>query len=279
MISVGKVHTLAVASLSDFGAYLDAENLGKVLLSKRHISKKLEIGDAVKVFIYLDSDATPLATTQRPRIQLGQFAYLKAVSVGNVGAFLDIGIDKDVLVPFAEQHQRMEEGRSYIVYLYLDGDGRMVASSKIEKFLDDGSNESHEFKAKQAVKLLIANSTDLGFRAIVNHSHWGVLYSNEVSQRLSFGQSIDGFIHQVRDDGRLDLRLQMGAQSKDKNSQIVLAYLQKRGGYAALHDKSSPDEISRAVQMSKGAFKKALSNLYKQRLITLESEGVRLVKS
>jgi predicted RNA-binding protein (virulence factor B family) len=194
-----------------------------------------------------------------------------------VGAFLDWGLDKDLLVPFSEQHKPMEVGHSYLVYVYInEADGRIVASSKIDKFLDD--EKPHNFKPQQAVDLIIANSTDLGYKAIVNHSHWGVLYKNEVHQRLSFGQSIKGFIKHVRPDGKIDLSLEGGKVTRDKYSEIILNYLKKKNGFAPVHDKSDPKLISDLFGMSKGAFKKAIGGLYKQRIISIEKDGIRLLQ-
>ena len=171
----------------------------------------------------------------------------------------------------------MEEGRSYLVYLYIDkNDGRIVASSKVDKFLDDDA--PHHFEQGQAVSLIVANSTDLGYKAIINHSHWGVLYKNDVFQRLSFGQSIKGFIKHVRPDGKIDLSLQGGKVTRDKYSEIIMTYLENQNGFAPVHDKSDPKVIADLFGMSKGAFKKAIGGLYKQRGITIEKDGIRLLE-
>lgn len=276
MYRIGRSYPLEVVKRVEFGVYLDADNLGEVLLPNRVAPEGLEIGDSIKVFLYLDSEDRPIATTKRPRAQVGQFAYLNVVETTQFGAFLDWGLDKHLLVPFAEQHLKMLEGKSYLVYVYQDRrDGRIVASSKVDKFIDD--KKPHRFKARQEVGLIIANSTELGFKAIVNHSHWGVLYKNDVFQRLSFGQNIKGYIQQVRPDGRIDLTLNGGYQARDKNCQTILDYLKKQGGYAALHDKSPPEAISSQLGMSKAAFKKAIGGLYKQQVINIEEAGIRLI--
>ena len=276
-LTLGNSYTLEVIELKDFGAYLNAQNLGSVLLPNKNAPAGLGVGDELTVFLYLDSEDRPVATTQTPKARVGEFAYLEVVDTSDVGAFLDWGLDKDVLVPFSEQHRPMEAGRSYLVYIYLNKiDGRITASSKIDKFLDDDA--PHNYEAKQAVKLIVANSTDLGFKAIIEHNHWGVLYKNEVHQRLSFGQSIDGFIKQVRPDGKIDLTLQGGQQTRDKNTQSIENYLVANGGFASVHDKSDPKLIAQMFGMSKGAFKKAVGGLYKQRIITIEEKGIRLVK-
>ncbi len=276
MISIGQIYELEVIKIVDFGVYLDAENLGEVLLPNKNAPDDVVVGDIIEVFIYLDSEGRPVATNQEPYAIVGEFAYLEVVDVSKVGAFLDWGLDKDVLVPFAEQHRPMEVGRSYLVYLFIGLDGRIIASSKIDKFLDD--DRPHDFKPQQAVDLIIASSTELGYKAIVNHSHWGVLYKNDVFQRLSFGQSIKGFIKHIRPDGKIDLSLQGGQESRDKYSKIILNYLHKNDGFAPVHDKSDPALISDLFGMSKGAFKKAIGGLYKQRIISIEKDGIRLLE-
>ncbi len=276
MIGIGKVYQLEVVKTVEFGFYLDAEDLGDVLLPRKHAPQDLSEGDFVEVFLYLDSEDRPVATTQKPKARVGQFAYLKVVDTTPVGAFLDWGLDKDVLVPFAEQHRPMEVGHSYLVYLYLDRiDGRITASSKIDHFLDD--EKPHNFKPQQSVELIIANSTDLGYKAIIDHSHWGVLYKNEVHERLSFGQYIKAYIKNVRPDGKIDLSLQGGQEVRDKYANIILAYLKEQNGFAPVHDKSSPALISELFGMSKGAFKKAIGGLYKQRIINIQKDGIRLL--
>lgn len=277
MIKLGKTYALEVVKAVDFGFYLDAQELGEVLLPNKHAPNGLTVGDSVRAFLYLDSEDRPVATTQTPKANVGEFAYLEVVAITDVGAFLDWGLDKDVLVPYAEQHRPMEVGHSYLVYLYLDkNDGRIVASSKIDKFLDD--EKPHDFKPQQPVNLIIANSTDLGFKTIVNNSHWGVLYKDEVYQRLSFGQSIKGFIKHIRPDGRIDVSLQGGQETRDKSARAILTYLKEQGGFAAVHDKSDPELIKQLFGMSKGAFKKAIGGLYKMKIITISKDGIRLVE-
>ncbi|AFT67976.1 MAG: putative RNA-binding protein (virulence factor B family) [Cycloclasticus pugetii] len=278
MVTLGKTHQLEVIKSLDFGFYLDAKELGEVLLPNKQAPSDLTVGSLIYVFLYLDSEDRPIATTKKPKAQVGEFAYLTVVARTHVGAFLDWGLEKDVLVPFAEQHRPMDVGKSYLVYLYLDkNDGRIVASSKIDKFIDDEA--PHDFTPQQQVDLIIANSTDLGFKAIINHSHWGVLYKNDVFQKLSFGQSKKGFIKRIRPDGKIDLSLQGGKETRDKYSKIILNYLKKNHNFAPVHDKSSPEIISDTFGMSKGAFKKAIGGLYKQRIINIEKDGIRLLET
>ena len=277
MLELGRTHTLEVVKQVTFGFYLDGKNLGEVLLPNRVAPKDTKLGSTLEAFIYLDSEDRPIATTRKPHAQTGEFAYLRVVDTNTYGAFLDWGLDKDLFVPFAEQHKKMEVGRSYLVRLYVDPrDERIVASSKIDKFVREDSPEN--LTNGQAVDLIIANSTELGFKAIINHSHWGVLYKADVFERLSFGQSIKGFIRQIRDDGKIDLTLNGGSRSHDKNTQKILTYLKKNNGYAPLHDKTEPAVISAELGMSKGAFKKAIGNLYKKKELLLEGDGIRLTE-
>lgn len=278
MIKVGQHYQLTVVKAVEFGFYLDAKELGQVLLPAKHAPRSLAVNDSIRVFLYLDTEDRPVATTEKPRACVGEFAYLNVVATSSVGAFLDWGLEKDVLVPFAEQHRPMKDGHAYLVYLYLNKiDGRITASSKIDKFLDDES--PHAFKPQQGVDLIIANSTELGFKAIINHSHWGVLYKNDVHQRLSFGQSIKGFIKHIRPDGKIDLSLQGGQETRDKYSIIIETYLKNENGFAPVHDKSDPQLILELFAMSKGAFKNAIGSLYKRRIISIEKEGIRLIEN
>ncbi len=266
MITVGKYYNLEVVKSVHFGFYLDAKNLGEVLLPGKYAADDLAIGDFIDVFLYLDSEDRPVATTETPFACVGEFAYLRVMATTKVGAFIDWGLEKDILV-----------GRSYLVYIYLDkASGRITASSKIDKFLDD--EQPHDFKEKQSVNLIIANTTDLGFKAIINHSHWGVLYANDVHERLSFGQYKEGFIKQVRPDNKIDLTLQGGHGSRSKHALLIEKQLNENDGFMAVHDKSDPALISKLFGMSKGAFKKAIGILYKQKVITIEKDGIRLVR-
>jgi len=277
MITLGQYYSLQVGQHVEAGYMLDAKELGEVMLPVKHAPKNLKTGDAVDVFLYLDTDDVPVATTEKPKACVGEFAYLNVVAVTEVGAFLDWGLEKDVLVPFAGQHRIMLEGHSYLVYLHLNKiDGRIAATSKIDKVLDD--DKPHNFKKGQPVDLIVANSTDLGFKAIINHSHWGVLYTSDVHQRLSFGQSIKGYIKYVRPDGKIDLILQTGQGARYKNAESIVDYLNAQNGFAPVHDNSDPQTIVNLLGMSKGAFKKAIGKLYRERVISIEEEGIRLLQ-
>ncbi|KAA1262314.1 hypothetical protein LF1_48780 [Rubripirellula obstinata] len=274
MIQIGRTYDLQVVKQTEFGVFLDAEDLGEILLPSKHAPDDLAIDDVVEVFLYLDSEDRLIATTQTPKAQVGEFAYLEVKDNTPVGSFLDWGLDKDVLVPFAEQHRPMNVGDSYIVFLYVDNQGRIAATSKIDKMMME--DDEHDFRPQQPVDLIIGNTTELGFKAIVNHTHWGLLYKDEVDQRLSFGQSIGGYIKHVRADGKIDLSLKSSSEIRDSYSQVIQEYLQNHDGFAPVHDKSAPAEISDLLGMSKGQFKKAIGALYKQRVITIEKDGIRL---
>ena len=275
MIHIGRTYELKVLKTAEFGFYLDAENLGEILLPQRNAPDHLNVDDSVEVFLYLDSEDRPVATIQVPKAQVGEFAYLEVKDNNQVGSFLDWGLDKDVLVPFAEQHRPLVVGHSYLVFLYLDQKDRITATSKIDQVvLEDAA---HDFRSQQEVDLIIANSTQLGFKAIVNHSHWGLLYKDEVDQRISFGQSIQGYIKRVRHDGRIDLSLKSSWEIRDNYVQTIQDYLEAHDGFAPVHDKSDPAEILERLGMSKGQFKKAIGGLYKKRIITIEQDGIRLI--
>lgn len=276
MKNLGQVCNARVLREVSMGAILEVGEGEEVLLPTKFCPEILE--DEIEVFLYLDSQGLPIATTQTPKAEVGQFAYLKAIDNSDFGTFLDWGLDKDLLAPFGEQHRPMVTGNSYLVYVHISkADGRIIASSKIDKFLDD--ERPHDFRVGQAVELIIANSTELGFKAIVNHSHWGVLYKNEVKERLSFGQSKSGFIKYVRPDGKLDLTVEGGQETRDNNAKIILSYLRENNNYAPLHDKSDPELIKQLLGMSKTAFKKSLGGLYKRRVIAFEDKGIRLIES
>ncbi|WP_404307757.1 CvfB family protein [Neorhodopirellula lusitana] len=275
MIEIGSTYDLVVVKETDFGVFLNAGDLGEILLPRKHMPDDLQVDDTIEVFLYLDSEDRPIATTQTPKAEVGDFAYLEVKENTPIGAFLDWGLDKDVLVPFAEQHRPMNVGDSYLVYLYLDNQDRITATSKIDKVVSE--DDQHNFYPQQQVDLIIGNSTEMGFKAIVDQSHWGLLYKDEVDQRLSFGQSIQGYIKQVRADGKIDLSLKSGQQIRDDHSQAILDYLSGRDGFAAVHDKSPPEQIFELLGMSKKQFKKAIGGLYKQQVITIEKDGIRLV--
>lgn len=276
MVEIGKLNSLRVVKEVDFGLYLDGGEHGEVLLPKRYVPENAKHEDILEVFIYLDSEDRVIATTETPFIMVGEFACLKAVAITSMGAFLDWGLMKDLFVPFREQKQKMEEGKWYVVTVYLDYDSkRLVASAKIEKFLD---NLPPEYDAGEEVDLLVSGETDLGFNAIINNKHSGVLYKNEVFQPLKKGDRIKGYIKKIREDEKIDLILQKpGYQKVDDISMRIVDVLKEHKGFIAITDKSDPDTIYNLFGVSKKTFKKAIGSLYKFRVISIEDKGIRLL--
>jgi len=277
MTEIGKFNRLRVIKRLDAGVYLEGKEHGELFLPRSYAPESCRTGDIVDVFIFRDSEDHLIATTQRPYATVGEFAFLKVVSVNPVGAFLDWGLQKDLLVPFREQKQKMEEGRSYIVYIYLDDrTSRIVASSRLDKFLDKHPVQLQE---GQSVELLIYDLTELGYKAIINNSRRGVLYKNEVFQTLKKGQRITGYIKKVRDDGKIDLCLQKpGYENIDGVSEKIMDKLKAKSGFIPVTDKSSPEVIYSLFGVSKKTYKKAIGALYKKRLINIESNGITLIK-
>ncbi len=275
MAEIGKYNNLRVIKEVDFGVYLDGEKEGEILMPIRYVPKDCQVGDYVDVFLYLDSEDRPIATTEKPFAQVGEFAMLRVISVNKIGTFLDWGIMKDLLVPFREQKVTMIEGRSYLVYIYVDEDTRrIVASAKLNKFLD---KTTPEYTVGQEVELLIESETDLGYKAIINNQHWGILYENEVFEQLAKGLKIKGFIKKIRTDNKIDLSLHpLGYEKVDPLTQMILDELKKEGGFIPISDKSEAEEVYRVFGISKKSFKQALGALYKRRIITITLEGIRL---
>ena len=275
MVDIGKINRLRIIKEKDFGLYLDGEALGEILLPRQYVDSAWKIGDWVEVFIYLDSEDRLVATTQTPHIMVGECAYLKVAAVNQVGAFLDWGLIKDLFVPFAEQTQPLKEGRSYVVYAYVDNNNRIAASTRLDKFL---TNQSSRFSEGDAVDLLIWQPTDLGYMAVINNQHLGLIFQQDVFQPIQPGDRIEGYIKRVRDDLKIDLSLQPKQQAgRDELSQKILDHLKAEGGTSLITDKSPPEAIYKLFSVSKGSYKKALGTLYKQRLITLDKACVRLV--
>ncbi|MBK9257242.1 MAG: GntR family transcriptional regulator [Saprospiraceae bacterium] len=275
MAELGKYNDLEIVRKVDFGFYLNAGDLGEILMPKRYITPDMNIGDTVRVFVYLDGEERPVATTDEVLGQVGEFAYLKVKKVENIGAFLEWGVLKDILVPFSEQKITMVEGRSYLVYIYLDKiTERVTATMKLEKFLD---KSTPEYEPSEEVDLLIWTPTDIGYKAIINQKHLGVLYKNEVFTKLQTGQKIKGYIRKIREDNKIDLVLDKPGYGKmDAVSSAVLEKVRKSGGFMPFHDKSSPEAVYNHFGISKKVFKQALGNLYKAKLIEMTDAGIRI---
>ncbi len=276
MAELGRFNNLRVIRQSDIGVMLAADRYGEVLLPKRYVPKTLEIDDQIDVFLYSDSEDRVVATTQKPKAQVGECAYLKAVSRNRVGVFLDWGLPKDLLVPFSEQQKPMQKGYSYTVYLFVDeATDRIAASSRLEEHLSD---DASGFAPRQPVDLLIYGRSDLGFKAVVDGTHLGQLYDNETFRRLHYGERVRGYIKQVRDDGRIDLVLQRPSHlERDRLGEAILTDLRDQGGVSMLTDKSPPEAIYEAFGVSKANYKKALGQLYRRRQIEITKEKITLL--
>lgn len=272
---IGKYNTLNVVAVKDNGVYLDGDDLGEILLPKRYVPANCIVGTSIDVFLYTDSADRLVATTEKALGQVGEFVSLKVVQVNKMGAFLDWGLPKDLLVPYNQQHSDMEVGKYYLVRIFLDQHtDRVAASSKLDKFIDIWPAE---YQQGDKVKLIIGGKTDLGFKAIVNDLHWGLLYDNEIFQPLRIGKKMDGYIKQVREDGRLDLLLTRGSKNTVNSfADKLLDQLEKNNGFIPLHDKSAPELIQRRLGVSKKTFKATVGNLLKNGKLIIEKEGIRL---
>ena len=276
MISIGRKNSLRIVKEVDFGIYLDGEDMGEILLPLRYLPETYEIDDMLDVFIYLDSEDRIIATTETPQAEAGDFAFLKVVDVNEIGAFLDWGLSKDLFVPFREQKEKMLKGKSYVVFIYIDSSNRIAASSNLDRFAD---TDASCFEDNQEVSLLICEKTDMGYKAVINGSHLGVLYSNEIFQKIATGDQVKGFIKKVRDDGKIDLCLERPGPAKVVDlSREIFNLLTREGGLLTVTDKSPAEEIHALFGVSKKTYKKALGSLYKKRLITIEKDGIKLSK-
>lgn len=273
MIKIGKFNTLKVLRVVDFGVYLDGENLGDILLPALYAPEDCAVGDEVDVFIYCDSEDELIATTKQPKGQVGELAFLRVTNINYVGAFLDWGLNKDLLVPFDEQLKKMVEGERYVVYIYQEpGNIRIAASSKLDNFLNQ---TPADYKPGEEVDLLIYDESDLGYKAVINKTHTGLLYHSEIFQDVYIGDELKGYVTQVREDGKIDLSLQKpGYQKADALSEKIMQKLKEKGGFLAVGDKSEPGVIYDIFGVSKKKYKQALGDLYKKRKIVFVKNGI-----
>ena len=272
MIKLGKYQTLEIARLVDFGAYMHEEGGDKeVLLPARYLPEGATPGDKLEVFIYNDSEDRLVATTEHPYATVGEFAFLEVNAVNDVGAFIDWGLPKDLLVPFSEQKVRMRRGGIYLVYVYVDNStGRIVASAKIEKFL---GNAYPDYKAGQKVDALVYEHTEIGYKVIVDNLHRGMIYANEIYRPIELEENVTAFVKQVRPDGKIDLTLNDKARKRtDDLSKRILAYLEHPDA-GPVSEKASPERIQLIFSCSKKDFKKAVGHLYKSHLIEIAPDG------
>ncbi|MBX9754851.1 MAG: GntR family transcriptional regulator [Pseudomonadaceae bacterium] len=275
MALIGRYNSLQVVKHTDFGLYLDGGADGEILLPKRYIPKDTpsEVEDWLNVFIYLDSDDKLIATTEKPKVQVGEFASLKVLEVNSIGIFLDWGLSKDLLLPYSEEKRSLQAGDYCVVHVYLDKHTRRItATARLDRYLDLRPNS---YQVGQSVDLLVAESTDMGFKAIINNQHWGLIHKNEVFKFLRNGIREKGFIKELRADGKISLSLQpVGQDAADALHQKILQLLQEKGGVLPVNDKSEPQVISDMFGVSKGNFKKAIGALYKQGLIVIHTDRI-----
>jgi predicted RNA-binding protein (virulence factor B family) len=276
MAKLGRINKLTVTSTMAYGAHLDGGESGEIILPSRDLPEHCQPGDEVVVFVYKDGEDRLRATTQKPRATVGRFATLRVVAVTGSGAYLDWGLQSDLFVPKSEQLVQMVKGRVYAVFVLLDEQTeRVIASSKLEKFLD---RQPPDYAEGEEVELIIFDQSDLGYKAVVNQAHLGMLYKNEVFQRLTMGQQLTGYIKKVRADQKIDLGLKKpGYQGVEDFSQTILEIIQAQGGRIGVTDKTPPEEIYARFGVSKKTFKKAIGTLYQKRLITIDPKGISLI--
>jgi predicted RNA-binding protein (virulence factor B family) len=276
MAQVGKFNKLQVVKEVDFGVYLDGGELDTILLPKRYVPKDCGIGDWIDVFLYFDSDDLLIATTETPKVQVGQCELLKVIDINNAGAFMDWGLPKDLLVPYSEQHKPMEVGYSYVVYVFYDHDSdRIAASTRLQDHL---AEESVWVKPKQAVNLLIAGRTDLGYKAVIDNRYLGLIFRGDAFRPLKIGERVAGFIKSIRPDGKIDLLIsQATLQGDHALGEDIIRHLKTSGGVSLLTDKSDPDDIYRTFKVSKKKYKQALGTLYKSKRILLAPDKITLI--
>ena len=281
MIEIGKYNTLTILRETIVGLYLGLPEENKdpskdILLPIKYIPNEFEIGEEIIVFVYLDHEERPVATTLEPYILLNEFALLRVNYVNQVGAFMDWGMEKDILVPFKEQARPMEKGKRYLVYLYMDEKtNRLVASSKTNQFLN---NDHITVENGEEVDLIVSHITEVGINVIINEKHKGLLYKNEVYDDLRTGDRIVGFIKNIRPDGKIDVSAnKLGFENIEPSAKTILDELKASRGFLRLNDDSNPEDIKTVLKMSKKTFKKAIGTLYKEKLIQIKEDGIYLI--
>ncbi len=277
MVKIGCKNVLQIKRIRDFGAHLNGGELGDILLPKKHLPEACQPGDEIEVFIYSDKTDRLRATTEMPYVMVGECAALRVVATTSAGAFLDWGLKKDLLVPKREQIVKMEKDKSYVVVVFLDEKtNRITGSTKLGNFLDW---QVPEYQEGEEVDLLIYEQTNMGYKAVVNNAHGGMIYKNEVFQKLSIGQKLKGYIKTIREDFKIDLSLQQsGYQKVDDISQTILNVIKDKGGKINVTDKSPPEDIYAMFGISKKVFKKAIGALYKKRLVVLDDKGIKIAE-
>lgn len=277
MALIGRYNSLQVVKHTDFGLYLDGGADGEILLPNRYIPKDTptEVEDWLNVFVYLDSEDKLLATTEKPKVQVGEFASLKVKEINSIGVFLDWGLPKDLLLPYSEEKRQLKQGDYCVVHVYLDKRTRRItATARLDRYLDKAAAN---YSLGQEVKLLVVEESDLGFKAVINNQHWGLIHKNEVFKFLRSGKQEIGYIKALRDDGKIALSLQpVGAQAADSLNDKIIAKLRDNQGSLPVSDKSDPQVIADLFGVSKGNFKKAIGALYKNGQIVIHADRIEL---
>ncbi|MEO9892913.1 S1-like domain-containing RNA-binding protein [Aurantibacter sp.] len=276
MIELGNYNELEILRDTSVGLFLGSEGGTEILLPNKYVPETYAIGDMLRVFCYLDHEERPVSTNIDPFIKRNTFSLLRVAEVNQFGAFLDWGLEKHLLVPFSEQRDKMKEDQWYVVYCYLDEKTfRLVGSNKLERFLE---NENLTIGNGDKVDLIVTRLTDLGWEVIINNTHKGLVYDNEVFQKIAIGDKIIGYIKNIRPDNKIDVSLQpLGVGSLEPTAEKILNKIVERNGFLPLHDKSNPQDISKVLQMSKKSFKKGIGVLYKARKIEIKEDGVYLI--
>lgn len=278
MIKIGQINSLEVTKTADFGVFLDGDDYGSVMLPNKYVPEGTNVGDHIDVFLYFDSESQLAATIDKPIAQVGEWGLMQVEGVSSTGAFVNWGIkEKDLLIPFSEQRARFTAGQNILVYVYTDkASGRIVGTTKFNKWLD---KTPANYEVNEEVNLIIAERSQLGYKAIVNGEHWGMIFPSDVFGKLFIGKKLKGYIKQIREDGKIDLALQkVGVAKMDDLSSKIVELLEKKGGFLPLNDKSSPEAIFDAFRTSKGTFKKTIGGLYKTGKIVIEKDGIRLAE-
>lgn len=287
MPAIGRMNTLTVSRITSAGTYLDGGQLGDIFLNARQSPQDCSVGDSLEVFVLHDNDGSLIASLQRPELLCNEVGLLRVSAITTVGAFLDWGLNKELLLPHSEQLGTVREGQAVLVMVYTDLRGRLVATMRLDKHIADSLHSLHSLpdNAKQRlssgdrVSIHVANKTELGYKCVVNHCVWGLLYDSELNKPLRRGERLSGWIQRVRPDQRLDLTLNKPARERAPDiAELILRQLDANDGFLALGDKSPPEAIKRIFGVSKKAFKQGLSRLYKERKIIISDRGITLNK-
>ena len=276
MVEIGTFNKLQVVKQVEFGVYMDGGELDTILLPKRYVPQGCELGDWIDVFLYFDSDDLLIATTEKPKVQVGDFAMLTVVDINHAGAFMDWGLPKDLLVPYNEQQKPMEVGYSYVVHVFHDQNSdRIAASTKLSHHLDE---ESVWLKPRQAVNLLVAGRTELGYKAVIDNKYLGLIFRADAYRPLKIGERLPGFVKSIRKDGKIDLLISQATLQGDHDlGEQIIQHLTESGGESQISDKSDPEEIYRLFKVSKKKYKQALGGLFKSKRILIEPGKIKLI--